>query len=274
MHSEYEEPDPSDSLRTFGAVVHALREHTGLSREEFAARVGFSKHTVVSIELGRRMPDRDFVDRAEPALGNTGALRRSAQHLSRQPGLAAWFRQWAKLEQEATRLDTYECRLVPGLLQCEAYARTVFANAQPPLDDARLEAQVTARMERQRLLRERPCTSFSFIIEEHIFQRQLGGPDVTRLLLDHVLACTEPRNVVLQIMPIRSSLHAALDGPIQLLETADQRRLAYSEGQKNGRLIADPKEAAALHDRYATLRSQAPTPEDSRSLLERMRGAP
>ncbi|MGO4756111.1 transcriptional regulator, partial [Streptomyces sp. 2MCAF27] len=25
------EPDPSDSLRTFGAVVQALREHAGLS---------------------------------------------------------------------------------------------------------------------------------------------------------------------------------------------------------------------------------------------------
>ncbi|MGX1268259.1 DNA-binding transcriptional regulator YiaG [Streptomyces phaeoluteigriseus] len=33
------EPDPSDSLRTFGAVVQALREHAGLSRSEFAAIV-------------------------------------------------------------------------------------------------------------------------------------------------------------------------------------------------------------------------------------------
>ena len=68
------EPEPSDSLRTFGAVVQALREHAGLSREEFGARVGLSKHTVASIETGRRMPDPDFVERAEPVLGNTGAL--------------------------------------------------------------------------------------------------------------------------------------------------------------------------------------------------------
>ncbi len=62
----------SDSLRTFGAVVHALREHAGLSREEFGALVGYSKHTIASIEQGRRMPDRDFVQSAEPVLGNTG----------------------------------------------------------------------------------------------------------------------------------------------------------------------------------------------------------
>ncbi|CAL9434805.1 hypothetical protein SUDANB108_02124 [Streptomyces sp. enrichment culture] len=40
------EPGPSDSLRTFGAVMQALREHAGYSRTEFANLVSFSKHTV------------------------------------------------------------------------------------------------------------------------------------------------------------------------------------------------------------------------------------
>jgi DNA-binding XRE family transcriptional regulator len=69
------EPDPSDSLRTFGAVMQALREHAGYSRTEFADLVSFSKHTVESVELGRRMPDVALVERSEEALGNTGALR-------------------------------------------------------------------------------------------------------------------------------------------------------------------------------------------------------
>ncbi|MFB7440067.1 Scr1 family TA system antitoxin-like transcriptional regulator, partial [Streptomyces mirabilis] len=116
------EPESSDSLRTFGAVVQALREHAGLSREEFGERVRFSKHTVASVELGRRMPDPTFVERAEEVLGETGALRKAATHLARQPGLAAWFRQWARLETTAITLYTYECRMIPGLLQTEAYA--------------------------------------------------------------------------------------------------------------------------------------------------------
>jgi hypothetical protein len=73
-------------------------------------------------------------------------------------------------------------------------------------------------------------------------------------------------------MPLRQPVHAGLDGPLQLLESPDNRWFAYSEGQKNGRLIADPKEISVLMQRYAKLRSQALTPEDSRSLLERMRG--
>ncbi|MGW1169467.1 helix-turn-helix domain-containing protein [Streptomyces sp. NPDC002550] len=267
------EPDPSDSLRTFGAVVQALREHAGLSRAEFAELVRFSKHTVESVELGRRMPDESFVERAEEALGNTGALRRAAKFLTRgEAGLAAWFRRWARLEKVAVSLCTYECRLVPGLLQSEGYARSLFENRIPLLTDEQLEAQVAARLERQRMLYERPTVPFHFIVEESVFRRRLGGVEVLRGQLDHVLEHTAPRNVTLQIMPTDAEFHSCMDGPLRLLETSQGRRLAYSEGQENGRLIADSKDVSLLYQRYDTLRSQALNPKDSRGLLERLRG--
>ncbi|GAA2399312.1 helix-turn-helix transcriptional regulator [Streptomyces glaucosporus] len=268
------EPDPSDSLRTFGAVVQALREHAGLSRADFGERVRYSKHTVESVELGRRMPDESFVERAEEALGNTGALRKAAKYLTRgEPGLAAWFRQWARLERVAVSLCTYECRLVPGLLQSEGYMRALCENDIPPLTDDALEATVRARLERQQLLHERPSTAFDFIVDEAVFMRRIGGAEVTRGLFDHVLEAVKARNVTLQIMPACTEYHACLAGPIQLLETPDGRWRGYSEGQENGRLIADPKEVSKLHMRYARLRSQALPPKESVGLLEQMRGA-
>ncbi|MEU3501322.1 helix-turn-helix transcriptional regulator [Streptomyces hundungensis] len=267
------EPVSSDSLKTFGAFVQGLREHAGLTREEFATLVRFSKHTVESIELGRRMPDEEFVERAEAALGNTGALRRAFGHLTRQPGLAAWFREWARRERTAVSLCTYECRMVPGLLQSEAYARTLFENAVPPLTDEQVESQLSARMERQRLLLVRPNVPFSFIVSEAVFRERLGGPEVTRGMLDHVLASTAPRNVTLQVMPLGCELHACLDGPVSLLEGPDGRRHAYSEGQRNGRLISDRKEVVPLQQAYDTLRSQALNSTKSQGLLEQIRGA-
>ncbi|WP_424922176.1 helix-turn-helix domain-containing protein [Streptomyces sp. wa53] len=267
------EPHPSDSLRTFGAVVQALREHAGLSRVELGARVQYSKHTVESVELGRRMPDEVFVERAEEALGNTGALRKAACHLTRgEAGLAAWFRRWARLEREAVSLCTYECRLVPGLLQSEAYARAVFEGTIPLRTDVELGEQLAARMERKAMMRERPTVPFSFIVEEHVFRRRFGGAEMMRELVDHVLELTAPRNVTLQVVPLEAGLHACLDGPVQVLETPEGRRLGYSEGQKNGRLISDPKEVSVLCQRYDTLRSQALSPDESRALLERLRG--
>ncbi|SEO99101.1 helix-turn-helix domain-containing protein [Actinacidiphila rubida] len=270
------EPESSDSLRTFGAFLQALREHAGYSREEFGSIVRFSKHTVASVEQGRRIPDAEFVERAEAALGNTGALRRAVRHIARRPGLASWFRHWARLETTAITLETYECRVVPGLLQTEAYAREVSLSVPPIPDAAELEARVGARLDRQTLLstERHPPSAFSFIVEEAVLVRHTGGEEITRELLDHLLGVKRRHwNVEIQIMPLRQPNHPGLDGPLQLLETPTHRWFGYSEGQENGRLISDPKSISILQQRYAKLRSQALTPADSRDLLERLRGA-
>lgn len=268
------EPETTDSLRAFGAVVKAFRKRAKLTQEGLARRVGFSAGTIASIEQGRRLPPPEFIERAERVLDAFGVLRAMATQLARQPGLAAWFRQWARLEEQAISLHTYECRLMPGLLQTEAYARELFEHRIPLLTDEETETQVTARLDRQKLLRDRPNTAFSFIVDEHVFLRRTGGADVTRELLDHVLETARRlRNVELQVMPLARGVHGGMDGPLRLLETPSNRWYGYCEGQESGLLISDAKTISTLHMRYAKLRSQALTPEDSRSLLTQMRGA-
>ncbi|MGW6025412.1 helix-turn-helix domain-containing protein [Streptomyces sp. NPDC055099] len=271
--SSSKEPEPSDGLKTFGAVLKSFRKRAGHTQESLAPEIGCSAHFLASVEQGRRLPPQGFVDRCEAALDAFGTLRLASHQLSRQKGLASWFRQWAALEQEAKTLYTYECRLIPGLLQTEAYARALFVNQLPPLGDHQIEAQLAARMERQRLLAERPNTTYSFILEEHLFLRRMGGVKVTRELLTHILDLSERRNIDLQVMPLVRASHAGLDGPMQLIDTPDNRCVGYSEGQRTGQLISDPNEINVLQTRYARMRSQALTPEESVSLLERMRGA-
>lgn len=266
------EPEPTDGLKAFGAALKSFRKRAGFTQEALAPEIGYSAHFLASVEQGRRFPPPRFVDRCEGALDAFGTLRLMVHQLSRQRGLASWFRRWAQLEREALTLNTYECRLTPGLLQTEAYVRTLFGARVPPLSDEELEAQVVARLERQQLLRERPNTDFSFIIEEHVFLRRTGGAEATRELIDHALDLAASRNVELQIMPMKRAVHSGLDGPIQLLETPDNRWFGYCEGQENGQFIADPKVISTLQMRYAKLRTQALTPEDSADLLEQFRG--
>ncbi|TPQ23683.1 helix-turn-helix domain-containing protein [Streptomyces sporangiiformans] len=267
------EPEASDSLKAFGEVVKSFRKRAGLTQEELAPKVRYSVPTVASIEQGRRFPPPDFVERAEEVLDAFGTLRGAARHLSRQPGLASWFRQWARLEAEAVILYTYECRLIPGLLQTEAYARTLFVDQLPPLGDDQIEAQWATRAERQRLLRERPNTAFSFILEEHLLLRRTGGAEVTRDLLDRVLDFAELRNVEVQVMPQAREHHAGLHGPLQLLETPENKWFGYCEGQESGQFVSDSKVVSTLQMRYARMRPQALPLDDSLGLLERMRGA-
>lgn len=266
------EPESSDSLRSFGAVLKAFRKRAGMTQEELSPHVRYSAHFIASIEQGRRLPPPDFVERAETALDAFGVLEVSAAHLSRRRGLASWFEQWAQIERDAITLYAYESRLVPGLLQAESYAQAAFQSNLPPLSDEKIEQQVSARMDRQRLLAERPHVAFNFVLEYHLLERCTGGSEVTRRQIDHLLACAQLRNVELQIMFTRQEWHAGLDGPVYLAETEQNQWFGYFEGQRGSLLISEREEVSVLQRRYGKMRSQALCHRDSVSLLEQMRG--
>ncbi|WP_329620646.1 helix-turn-helix domain-containing protein [Streptomyces sp. NBC_01255] len=268
------EPESTDSLKAFGEVVKAFRKRAGLTQERFAPMVGYSVPTVASIEQGRRFPPAAYVDRSEVVLDAFGAIRGAAKHVARNPGLASWFRQWAKLEAQAVTLYTYENRLVPGLLQTPAYAKTLFDEQIPALGDEEVETKLAARVKRMKLLTDRPHTIYSFIVEEHVLRRQTGGPEVMREQVAHILGICARRNIDFQIMPQSRGHHAGLSGPMRLLETPENKWYAYCEGQENGLLLSDPKVVSILQKRYARMRAQALSFEESVSLLREMRGAP
>ncbi|MER6631439.1 DUF5753 domain-containing protein [Streptomyces sp. NPDC000987] len=174
---------------------------------------------------------------------------------------------------QAVALWTYECRVIPGLLQTERYARAVTESVPPVKDQERVAEQVAARLERQHLFERKPPIAFSFIIEQALVERGTGGPDVMRELLDHLLERSLQFNVELQIMPRYQPDHAGFDGPLMLLECPDNKWVGYAEGQRGGMLVSYPKEVSIMLQRYARLRSQALNSEDSRGLLKRLRGA-
>ncbi len=232
------EPEPQYSLKMFGEVVKTFRKRARLTQEQFAPLVGYSPETIASIEQGRRLPPPDFAERADSILDAFGVILAAAKHLTRRKGLASWFRQWAELELSALSLYTHECRLIPGLLQTAAYAR--------PCSPTSCRRSATSRSRRSSrlgwsvsdMLRERPNTSFSFILEEHLFLRDLGGEEVTRELLDHILDLSELRNVDVQIMPLVRHHHAGLDGPMRLAGDAGPPvvRLSGRAGARTVRL--------------------------------------
>ncbi|MEU7383919.1 helix-turn-helix transcriptional regulator [Streptomyces sp. NPDC042207] len=269
------EPELSDSLRTFGAVLKALREEAGLTQEQFAPLVRYSPAYVAKIEQGRRFPPRELLKRSDEILGAVASrvLEAAARSLTRKAGLASWFRQWAGVEEDAISLFAYECAVIPGLLQPEPYIRALFERRLPPLSEEQFEQQVTARLERQRLLRERPNSTFSFIVEQALLERCLAGVDVTRVLLDNLLDVGRLRNVEIQVMPLVQEDHAGFEGPLYLAETAENRWVGYVEAHDCSMLVTDTKAASAMLQRYGKMRSQALSHQATASLLKQMRGA-
>ncbi|WP_130800266.1 helix-turn-helix domain-containing protein [Streptomyces otsuchiensis] len=266
----------SDSLKTFGAVLKVLREEARLTQEQLSPLVRYSPAYIAKIEQGRRFPPRELLDRSEDALGPIASkvLAAAAKSLRRKTGLASWFLEWAAIEEEALALYAYESRVIPGLLQPEPYIRALFDRHLPPLTETEAERQVTARLARQQLLVERPNTTFSFIIEQALLERGMGGPGVTAALVGHLLDISEYRNVELQVMPLRQEEHSGFEGEMYLAETADHNWVGYVEGHGTSRLINDPKSVSHMLQRYGKMRSQALSHQATVGLLEQMRGVP
>lgn len=266
-------PETSESLKAFGEVVKAFRKRAGLTQEDFAPKVGYSVPMVASIEQGRRVPSKKFVDKAEEVLDAFGVIRAAAKHLTRKAGLAKWFEEWAELEPLAVTLYLFENRYLPGLVQTPAYAKTLFEKQIPALNEDQIETKMVARVERMQLVIDHPQTIYSFIFEEHVLRRQVADPEVMREQLDHILALGERGHIDIQVMPASRGHHAGLDGPLQLLETEENTWYAYCEGQRTSQLWSDPKEVSVLQQRYARMRAQALSVEASVGLLREIRGA-
>ncbi|KOT38234.1 DNA-binding protein [Streptomyces caelestis] len=269
------EAELSDSLKTFGAVLKALREESGLTQEEFAVRVRYSAAYVAKIEQGKRFPPADLPGRAEEVLGPVAVkvLSAAAKSLTRRAGLASWFRQWAGIEEEAISLYAYECRAVPGLLQPEGYIRAIFDRQIPPLSEEQFERQVAARQERQRLLDERPNTAFSFLIEQAVLERHLGGAEVTRAVINNLLEQGSRRNVEILVMPLRQEDHSGVDGQMYLAERDNHQWVGYVEGHDSSTLLTEPKLVSSMLQRYGKMRSQALSRMATVDLLREMQGA-
>ncbi|MBT2415710.1 transcriptional regulator [Streptomyces sp. ISL-12] len=269
------EAELSDSLKTFGVVLKALREESGLTQEEFAPRVQYSAGYIAKIEQGKRFPPTDLSTRARDVLGPVAhkVLTAAAKSLTRRAGLASWFRHWAGIEEEAISLYAYEGRAIPGLLQPETYIRAIFDRRLPPLSEEQIERQVAARLDRQQLFTTRPNTAFSFVIEQCILTRRMGGREVTRDVIDRLLQEGTRRNVEIQVMPSVQEDHSGIDGQMYLAETPANEWIGYTEGQRSSSLISASKDASVMLQRYGKLRSQALDCRATVDLLQQMRGA-
>ena len=274
MDNEVQQPEyefGAGILCLFGRQLKLFRERAGMDRAQFGSLTGYSASTIASFEQGRRIPPPKFIDQADEVLGAGGVLSASKEELARAQ-YPAFFRDAARLEAEAVVLHVYATQAMPGLLQTEDYARAVFAMWRPQLDEEVIEQRLAARLARQGIFDRRPAPHLSFVIEEAVLLRPLGGAAVWRGQLEQLLLIEEKRNVEIQMMPLSRQEHAGLAGPFTLMEMKDGRRIAYAEVQGDSRVHTERQKVRELERTYGTLRAQAHTPAESRALIEKLLG--
>ncbi|MFJ6541536.1 helix-turn-helix domain-containing protein [Streptomyces sp. NPDC003656] len=270
------EVEPDDEwgaavIATVGRQLKLRREAAGMRAAEFGAAIGYGEDLVYKIESGKRIPRREYLDRADELLKANGLISAAWEDVKkvRYPRKV---RELGKLESQAVEIGVYECNIIAGLLQTPEHARALFEAAQPPYSRDDVERMVAARMARQSVFDRNPAPPIHFVLEEAPLRRQVGGTMAWRRQLEHLLEVASLHNVTLQVIRTNTEAHPGLDGRIELLKFEDGSAMGRSDGAFNGRPTLDPKQLRVLELRYGTIRAQALSPGESLAFVEQLLG--
>ena len=268
-----------------GGQLRKLREAAGITPDRAGYEIRASRSKISRVEHGRvGFKERDVSDLLT-LYGVTDEKVRQhmltlAQHAN-SPGwwaryddvLPDWFETYVGLEQATSLIRTYELQFVPGLFQTREYARavTVLGHRAAPADE--IEQRVSLRLNRQQILtRADAVPKIWAVIDESALRRPLGGREVMRAQLQHLLELTESPQVTLQIMPFDRGGHSAAGGSFSILRFAapDLPDIVYLE-QLTGALYLDrPEEIDHYREVMNSLSAEAETPVESERQLKRL----
>ncbi|MEW2166685.1 helix-turn-helix transcriptional regulator [Streptomyces sp. NPDC007084] len=260
------------AMKMLGIQLATARRAAGLTQRALSELLMIDEETIASIEQGRRPLKPDLAELLDQILDTKGLLVAGVHNLPEIDQFPMWAELYMEHEREAITLSWYDAMVLPGLLQTEAYARAVLRNRVPAYDDDEIGTRAAARVERQEILHRKEPPTLSFIIWEPVLHLSIGSESVRSEQLRQLRNFAELPGLTLQLLPLDSPHHAGLDGPFTLLETPDHQHLAYTESQRGSQWVSDPDEVSILARKYAMLRTQALTHQDSLGLLDRLLG--
>ncbi|CUW25756.1 MULTISPECIES: helix-turn-helix domain-containing protein [Streptomyces] len=214
---------PSVLRMILGRQLEELRTRAGLSYAEAGAAIGVSHSTIRRMEAAKvarlRLTDAEkllqvygVTDQREIDTflqSVREANKRGWWHTYRDV-MPDWFAAYLSLEQAALHIRAYENQFVHELLQTEDYARALLTSAGPHAPAEATERRVALRMRRQELLARPAPPRLWVVMDETVLRWPVGGPEVMRAQLDHLIEVNRLPQVTVQIMPFANGPHPAL----------------------------------------------------------------
>lgn len=279
------ESNPTVRKILLGAELRRLREARGVSREAAGREIRASDSKISRIELGRVGFKQRDVEDLLTLYGVTGEAERDAlltmAREANAPGwwhhytdvLPSWFEAYVGLEAAAERIRAYEVQFVPGLFQTEAYATAVTRLGHAGATPEEVERRVRLRMTRQQLLERPGPPQLWAVVDEAALHRPIGGPDVMRDQLEHLIRLSERPNITLQVATFDSGGHAAEGGAFTILRfpEKDMPDVVYVEQLTSALYVDGRAEVDHYLEVMELLCVSAPAPEVTPEILSKIR---
>lgn len=264
-----------------GRQLQALREKAGMSYEQAAEAIYSSEWTVRRMERAEGGLKPLTVKSLLMAYGVTDdreidtflSLSRDAS----KPGwwhsyddvLPAWFKVAVGLEESASLIRAYQPQVVPGLLQTEGYIRAITAASFPAATAGETSRRVALRLARQELLTRPGAPRYWVVMDETVLRRPVGGQEVMRTQLEHLIDAAGLPNVTIQVIPFAAGWHPALYGMFNVyrFRNAELPDIVYSEGLTSAYYLNKPDETAQYTEALDRICAQAASPDQTPGIL-------
>jgi transcriptional regulator with XRE-family HTH domain len=266
--------------RRLGRDLRKLREAKGLTGEEVAKSVRCSASRISRIESGEIKPRAGDVMELLVAYGVPLDAEPGSSLLAQARDLRedGWWQRvggkyatYIAYETEAVELKNYEPTLVPGLLQTERYARAVNIIGRE-VDPDTVNQRVATRMTRQEVLHRQPTPlRLHAVLSEAALRTEVGGPDVLRDQLAHLVTLSELPNVTIQVLRFEAGAHLADSSGFALLSfERDDPPLGYIETLAGELFLESTRDLARISAAYDNLSMLARSPAESVKLIKEL----
>jgi transcriptional regulator with XRE-family HTH domain len=261
---------PTVRRRRLTSELRRLREAAKLTCEDVAKRLECSVSKISRIETGRvAVSPRDVRDLLL-IYGVTGDQYDGLIQLARESRQKGWWHAYGDsvqphlatylgLESAASEMRVYRVNRIPGLLQTEDYTRALLTTGNVRTPRPNQGQQFALLAARRRQAEANPPTAW-VVLDEAALRRQVGGPEVIRAQIEHLIELSAARHMFLQVIPFSGGAHVAMDAPFVILAFPDRADpdvvcVGYATGMlwvedvtevRNYNMIFDHLQAAAL----------------------------
>ncbi|WP_210770408.1 helix-turn-helix domain-containing protein [Qaidamihabitans albus] len=274
------------TTKWMGEHITNMRVQRGFSREQLAARAGWSGKSLVGhLEAAVRLFNTDHVAALLPALGRSEHVAHYQRLVTEAAAKGEWWREllpkekdtrkrlrglelFLSFEASAITIRHYASYAVPELLRTPPYTDAVLRATEPSWAELRCALQPG----RQAILGGTEPTEIQVVLDEHVLRRVAGGAEVMRAQLAHLAEHAVRPNVTLQILPTEAGIPAA-EGGFSLMdmpaELDGHPGAACLESAVDWLCYERPDELRQFRRYWERLREQALPPERTPELLQR-----
>jgi transcriptional regulator with XRE-family HTH domain len=234
--------------RSFGDGVRDAIRGSGMTQRRLAERLDWEEAKVSDLVKGK-----GGVTEVELALllGRCGTPPDETRRLlalfkeSREKGYLEFAEdgvlspQRTLMEQElhANDIFVWSLNLIPGLLQIDTYVRAACERSVMGADPLAVEAVIETKLARQAIFHR--SRKFVFFIHENALRLPVGGEEVMKAQLLHLLTMTVRPYLTIRIVPIAVGAHAGVAGSFTRLMYEKFEPVIFVEGGRTGLFLED-----------------------------------